>query len=365
MPRTGTGRVYQRGNVWWLQYGHRGKTYRESSESTRKGDATALLKRRLSEMGSGTFVGPQAERVTVKDLADGLLADYRVNGRKSLDRAEGCLARVQEYFGADGLALDISLDRLNLYVLHRREDGVALATVQRELAVLRRAFNLAVRAGRLSVVPPFPELTIDNARQGFLDGADLERVIGELPDYLRPVVRFAALTGWRKGEIRALTWAQVDFDAGTIRLEPGTTKNKDGRTFPFAVLPPLVALMEAQRERTRALERQTATIVPRVFHRDGSPIRSMRTAWDAACRRAGVPDAIFHDLRRTAVRNLERAGVARSVAMRLTGHRTEEIYRRYAIADAASLEEGVEKLAKLHAEPSKGRKVIPMEVANG
>ena len=137
---------------------------------------------------------------------------------------------------------------------------------------------------------------------------------------------------------------------GTVHLEAKRSKNAEGRTFPFASLPPLVQLLEDQRQRTRAVERELGRIVPHVFHRDGEPIRSMRRAWDSACGRAGIPGAWFH-LRRTAVMHLERAGVPRSVAMKLTGHKTEAVYRRYAIADAASLAEGVEKLARLHASP--------------
>jgi integrase len=361
-----TGRIYrQKGsNNWWIDYSHRGKRHRESSRSHRKADAQALLRKRLGEIGAGTFIGPDAERTTFKELTEGLITNYAVNGQRSVDRARGCIARLGEFFGEEDRAIDITTDRLDRYVLHRQEAGAALATIQRELAILRRAFRLAVRAGKVQRVPVFPTLTIQNARKGFLDGETLEKVIEELPEPLRPVVRFGAFTGWRKGEILSLTWSQVDFDAGVIRLEPGTTKNQEGREFPFRVLPPLVELLEERRELTRALERERGEIIPHVFHRDGNPVRSMRRAWNGACRRAGVPEAIFHDLRRTAVRNLERAGVPRSVAMKLTGHKTEAVYRRYAIADAASLAEGVEKLAKLHAAGNgEARQVIAIESA--
>jgi integrase len=359
---TGTGRVYQQNGSrkWWIDYSYRGKRYRESSGSHRKGVAQALLRKRLGEIGAGTFIGPDAERTTFEDLAEGLLTNYAVNGQRSIDRARGCIGRLRQFFG-DYRAVDITADRLDRYVLFRQEAGVSLATIQRELAILRRAFRLAVKAGKVQRSPEFPTLRINNARQGFLDGETLERVMEQLPEPLRGVVRFSAFTGWRKGEILSLTWAQVDFGAGVIRLEPGTTKNQEGREFPFRVLPPLVELLEAQRERTRELERETGQIISHVFHRDGEPIRSLRRAWNAACLRAGVPDAIFHDLRRTAVRNLERAGVPRSVAMKLTGHKTEAVYRRYAIADAAALAEGVEKLARLHATRSaEPRKVVPI-----
>ena len=175
--------------------------------------------------------------------------------------------------------------------------------------------------------------------------------------------RLAYLTGWRKSEVLNLQWSAVDWTAGVVRLAPGSTKNDEGREFPFKVLPPLEALLKAQREHTRERERRNGTMIPHVFHRGGNPILSMVGAWRSACERAGLAGLLFHDLRRSAVRNLERAGVPRSVAMKLTGHKTEAVYRRYAIDDSAALSEGVMKLARLHAEP---RKVIPMkEWTNG
>lgn len=180
------------------------------------------------------------------------------------------------------------------------------------------------------------------------------------------MVRFAFFTGWRKGEILRLTWAQVDFKGGVVRLEPGTTKNDEGREFPFRALPPLKHRLEDQREKTRAVERVRGEIVPWVFHRDGEEILSIRTTWNGACRRAGLEGLLFHDLRRTAVRNLERACVSRSVAMKLTGHKTESVYRRYAIADTKAQEEGVAQLARLHASgEGEERTVVPLQEAAG
>lgn len=120
--------------------------------------------------------------------------------------------------------------------------------------------------------------------------------------------------------------------------------------------------MESQRERTRQLELTTGRFIPRVFHCDGKPIKDYYSGWDKACRLAGYPDRVAHDLRRTAVRNLERAGVARSAAMRMTGHKTESIYHRYAIVDEAMLRESAEKLAVFHdaAKQNARRKVVPL-----
>lgn len=126
------------------------------------------------------------------------------------------------------------------------------------------------------------------------------------------------------------------------------TKNDDGRVFPFSTYPHLEDLLQRQRERTEALEKATARIIPWVFHRGGERIKDFRKAWRNACEVAGLRGRLVHDLRRSGVRRLERAGVPRSVAMKLTGHRTESIYRRYAIVSETDLAEGVAKLSALH-----------------
>ena len=153
----------------------------------------------------------------------------------------------------------------------------------------------------------------------------------------------------------------VDLKAGWLRLEPGETKNRDGRMFPITGR--LREILETQLAKTDALQRASGKLIPWLFHRDGKPIKTFRRSWITACVNAGfghvikntkgkvikkVADRIPHDFRRTAVRNLERAGVARSAAMKMVGHKTESIYRRYAIADKSMLQEAGEKLARLH-----------------
>lgn len=354
----GTGGVFQRGAVFWIRYSYRGRKIRESSHSAQRGDAVKLLRRRLAEMGSGRLVGPDAERTTFEDLAAMLLTDYALNGRRSAERAKAGLAHLRAFFTFDRVP-DITSDRIGAYIEHRQQEQAAPATIRYELACLRRAFNLAVRAGKATHRPYVPSVSVDNARKGFFEPADFEAVAQLLPKPLRPFARFLYLTGWRSGEARGLTWAGVDFDAGVIRLEPGVTKNREGREFPFTAFPALADLLRAQRDLTSALERQEGCIIAPVFHRYGKRIRSYDTAWRAACKAAGLTGKLVHDLRRTAVRNLERAGVSRSVAMKLTGHKTEAVYRRYAITSAADLSEGVAKLATLHGAPTGSRTVLP------
>ena len=364
MARTGTGRIYKRGKLWWIQYGFRGEIYRESSNSHTKKDATTLLRERMAEMGIGKFVGPRKERLTFDDLAAMIKTDYKVNGRKSADRLALALRHLRAFFGTS-LVLDITTDRVRLYISARQDEGAANASIRIELAALKRAFRLAVEAGHLTAPSYIPSVKVSNTREGFFEMAELERVIGALPKPLRPVVLFAGLTGWRKGEILPLQWSRVDFEAGVVRLAPGETKNDEGREFPFRAFPKLQALLEVQREYTREIERKHGTIIPWVFHRSGKPIRSMQAAWRKACIEAGLDGWLFHDIRRTAVRNLESAGVSRSVAMKLTGHKTESVYQRYAIADAKAMSEGVEKLARLHDGKHEPATVVPIQKSAG
>ena len=309
------------------------------------------------------------------------MADYEINGKRSTARIEQARARLTRYFGASTSVTAITNMEMTKYTQARLEGGAAPATVNRELACLRRGFRLARRAGRISEVPPFSLLQEDNVRQGFFEEPEYRAIAEALLAPLRPVATFLYLTGWRVGEVLPLTWKQIDFRAGVVRLEVGTTKNRDGRVFPFAVLPELETMLRAQWEHTTAVERTTGRIIPVVFHREGDPVRDLRGAWETACIAAGFfrvvnPSApvarqrkkatkLLHDFRRTAVRNLERAGVSRSVAMKLTGHKTEAVYRRYAIVSEGDLAEGVAKLARLYRMPAGTAKVVPIARREG
>jgi len=219
--------------------------------------------------------------------------------------------------------------------------------VRFELAVLSQAFKVARKRGVLGSQPLVPTVTVRNVRTAHFTDAELERLLVELPDRLRPVVRFGAATGWRLMECLSLRWTAVDFAAGTIRLEPGETKSRRGRVFPFKRFPSLAGLLEEQRQARWAVERERGVDVTHVFHCEGRPLRNIDYAWGSACRRANLVDRRFHDLRRYAAMRLVRAGVARSEAMGLLGHETESMFTRYALNDVPALERAVEKLAAL------------------
>jgi integrase len=138
-----------------------------------------------------------------------------------------------------------------------------------------------------------------------------------------------------------LEWRNVDWQGRTVRLDPGTTKNGDGRMFPCTAA--IEALLKAQLAEHQQLKK-IGQIVPLVFHRNGRRIKSVRKAWNTACVKAGYPGRLLHDMRRSVVRNLERDGVPRSAAMAMVGHKTESIYRRYAIVDAALLRDAAARI---------------------
>lgn len=358
MNARGLGRAYERkGGTWWVQYYFRGKLMRESSRSKKRSKAVKLLQRRHAEIGNGRLVGPDVERTTFEDLAAMLVRDYEVNGRRSLDRTQRSLAHLREFFERSR-ALEITPDRVNAYIASRLEQKAAAGTIRNELAAFKRAFTLGVQAGKVSHRPHFPSIEVHNTRTGFFEEHELQAVLAELREHIRPLVQFLALTGWRVSEARSLRWSQVDHAGGVVRLEVGTTKNGAGRVFPFAALPLLAALICTQRERTSAVERETGALCPWVFHRRGKPIQSFHHAWVAACRRAGVPGRLVHDLRRSAARAFVRSGVPERTAMALLGHKTRSIFDRYNIVSESDLAEGVRKLAVFRAKPAESRRIL-------
>ncbi len=331
--------------TWWIKYYQGGRAVRESTGTTKETVARRVLRTREGDVERGIPVNPRMGRVTFEEAATDLLNDYSTNGKKSLEHVRRRIAiGLKPTFRGKRL-ISITTAEIRAYVADRQHAGAANATINRELAALKRMFTLAVQAGKLHAKPHIPMLRENNVRRGFFEADQFEAVCQHLPDALRPVVRFAYLTGWRlTSEILPLEWRQVDWQGRVVCLDPGTTKNRDGRSFPFtAALERLLTAQFAEHERLRAEGR----IVRCVFHRDGARIKNFRRAWLSACKAAGVPGHILHDFRRTAVRNLERAGVSRSAAMAMVGHKTESIYRRYAIVDAAVLREAAGKIDRV------------------
>lgn len=352
MSKQGTGSIYLRGSTWWVRYSHRGREFRESSGSESETVARRLLAARLRETGKrgGKFLGPVEERLRFDDLAQMLRDDYAVNERRSTRRIEGALKHLCQAFGLDR-AVDITSDRVAAYVAGRRAGGAANATVNRELAALKRAFAIAVHAERLSRAPHIAMLEERNARQGFVEHADFVALRAALPERLRDAIAFLYLSGWRVGEMKSLEWRDVDLDGHAVRLRPEQSKNATGRVLPLSG--ELAAVM-ARAQAARRLD------CPFVFHDAGRPILDFRGAWAAACGKAGLGKLLVHDLRRSSVRNMIRGGVPERVAMALSGHKTRSIFDRYNIVSESDLVTAIERRDEYLASRPTERKVVPL-----
>jgi integrase len=340
----GNGAVYLRGRRWWISYSHRGRRFSESSGSGNRMDAVRLLRQRLAELGQGR--APIAEdRATFEALAQLLEQDYQINGRRSWDRANRALVHLRAAF-AGTVAADFTPAAVTAYKSRRLQEGAAPATVQYEVSTLRRMCSLGVDQQLIAHRPAIRGLKVDNARQGFFTREHIEALLPQLPEALRPPVAFAFWTGWRiRSEVLTLRWSQVDLAAGEVRLEVGTTKNREARSFPFAPFPALDKLLHEQWAWAEALEARRHLPVVYVFHRNGKQIRDFRGAWEKACKAIGLEGLIPHDLRRSAVRNLVNAGIPQDTAMKLTGHKTAAVFRRYNIVTRSETEDAVAKLA--------------------
>ena len=351
----GQGRVFRpkyggiESQIWWLDYSVRGKRHRESSETTNKTIAQRILRERIGNREAGKLVG-RPERVALavyetgadgkKKLTGGLRAlaerQYDLDGLRSKDRLLQLWNHIEKFFGAEARAVDITSLRMDDYVTARLAQNAARQTVNNELSALRRGFRLAIEKGLLAVMPVFNLAKVQNARSGFFEDGEFAALLLELPADVRDMVEFLRATGWRRDEARLLTWAAVDMEGGTIRLEDARSKSGKPRVFPFGLAPSLKTLLQK-----RWAERDGLY----VFHREGKPlgVGAVRSAWKRACKRAGLVGRLVHDLRRSAARDFRRAGVSEGEIMRLCGWETRSMFDRYNIIDEADLASAVAK----------------------
>jgi integrase len=327
-----------------MQYFNRGRRVRESTSRERYKDAQAVLNKKLLAIGDGpAATTPQP---TVAGLYAAIERDYVTNGRKSLSHLKGLWKNHLEPVFATIVAADLTSSQISAYIEKRRGAGAANASINRELAALKRMYKLAVKEQRLKAVPYIGLLEERNVRKGFLRDAQYDALARETAKaglWLRAMFEVSCTFGWRKGELTGLRVSQVDLVEGTIELHPGETKNDQGR----------LVLMT---KRIRGLLSECITgkeSSDLVFTRgDGSPAGNFRAAWARACQDAGVAGLLFHDLRRTGVRNMRRRGITEKVAMRISGHRTRAVFERYNIVDASDLKQAVEALDRAAVTPA-------------
>jgi len=342
------GTIYRRNRTWWIGWKDPDEGWQyESSRSTKQRDAKALLRKREGRIAEGKDPGISYEKVTLQELADGLLTDYRVNGKRSYDRVERSVRYLLKFFGRNARAVGVTGALVQEYVLERKNTPSKLggmiknATINRELAALKRMYNLAVKNGKLakSHVPYIKSLKERNIREGFFSHQESLELLDVLPAFLRPLATTAYYTGMRKNELLSLTWGQIDLDDGQIILRADDTKNEQPRKIPL-----YGELREVLEEHKSNRDRDFPDCSWVFFTPEGNRITSFRRAWERACKEAGCPGRFFHDFRRTAIRNLVRAGVPEKVAMEISGHKTRSVFERYNIVSEEDKEQAMRKL---------------------
>ncbi len=397
-PR-GSGSIYQNGSaVWWVKFYVRGIARRESSHSTDRKVAEKLLKRRLAEVETKTYIA--RTNVKIDELVTDLFAEYRQQGRKSIKTAEWRWKKHLEPFFRKLPADDLSTDLVQCYCAKREAEKASGASINRELAFLKRAFHLAMRRTppKVRACPEMPMYKESAPRTGFLEDAQYTPLAMECSKvglWLRALLTTAYSFAFRKGELLSLRVKQIDLANGTIRLEAGTTKNGEGRVIVMTreVATLLTACIIGKQPDDFVFTRQDkkrkdGTLVK------GEPVNGFRKIWETVCCSSGVgkrvcclcyaqakqeakesgkqivipapvdanglcPECgrtckkgsqlkyiglIVHDLRRSGVRNLRRLGVQESVAMRISGHKTRAVFERYNIVDEADLADATSRL---------------------
>jgi integrase len=383
------GRVFERNGTFYIAWYVRGVEYKRSAHTPSRAVAEKLLLKAIRKSGTGHV--PTEDNLTFEALIEKVRLDREVRGRRCNDLGQRA-AKLKPFF-ANMRAVDISTESVEQYVTTRLRDQAAHATVNRELALLRRAFHLAelTRKPRIQLLPE------NNARQDFLDWADFQAVRAELPEWARDVVTFMYLSSWRSGQVVAMEWRDIDMREHVATARGETTKS--GEPHRIALVGELWEIIERAFGRgslpiktAGSLDRegnkvQTETQslghsrliapsnvgnpprpilrrldCPYVFHRDGVPFllrgskSPLRKAWNAACAAAGFSGHVLHCLRRSGVRNMIGAGVDPMLAMQVSGHKTMAMLSRYRIVDLKDQQRGLEKMMTYLAEqPSEGK----------
>jgi integrase len=360
----GTGRIFQQSykdrsgrtkhsKRYHIAYPKDGEEIREKTGTTVYKDALQLLKDRLAGKLPDQ---PAAAAFTIETLIALVKKDYKQEGRTSLDTLERSrFPHLRSHF-VDRDISKLKRRDMKAYRDKRLEAGAANNSVNHDIETLHRGLQIAFDDELISAVPRLKKLQDNSTRRGFFEWADFQTVLSHVDPWWQELYTVAYITGWRvDSEICPLRWAQVDFVHKVLRLEPGTTKNGEGRNFGFT--PNLEKAFVAQRAKVRQLEKTLGRVIPYVFpafkthakRAKGMPLTSAYKPFKKAAKAAGFADAIPHNFRRTAIRNLEFAGVDRPTAKKMVGHKTDSVYERYAIVDKRKLDHGTEKLSAYEA----------------
>jgi integrase len=296
----------------------------------------------------------EVSRMRYEDLKQILIDYYREKKPDSLYQRRSEDGGTEDTFrGADKLdeffkrcpVPEITASKIQEYSKWRRRAGDASGTIRRQLGALRSAFYRAKALDRLTDnhIPTF-ELPADSApRKGFIDLQGFATLRDAMPEHLRPAMTFLYFSGCRIGAAMKITWEMVSKDCSEIELPGEIVKNKEALTLP------LVGPLEEIATTLKELRKKFPKSKDVVFN-----FRNFRFAWNKTCDRLGLgrfdkklrhyEGLKPHDFRRSAARNLIKAGVDRRTAMKITGHKTEAIFERYNIKTTDDVKEALLKV---------------------
>jgi integrase len=329
--------VFRKQGVWWIDYRIHGQRRREKIGPYKALAETVLGKRRL-EIAEGKFLGFEPEKkYTFAEAADRYL-QYSETNKKSYDR-DRCMLRkhLLPLFGKRQLE-DITSWDIERYK-GRRKKQVAPATVNRELSNLKAIYNKAIlwKMTKDNPVRGVKFFRENNRRLRFLMPDEIRILLDNCLPYLKPMVITALNTGMRRGEIFNLTWKDLDFNQNQITI--GDSKNGEGRTIPMNDL--LAETLRRQKEERRPKN-------PFVFTGPtGKPFSSIQGGFKSACKRAGISDFRFHDLRHTFASHLVMNGVDLATVKELLGHKTLIMTLRYSHLSQGHKKNAVETVGVL------------------
>lgn len=318
--------------VWWIRYFVNGKKRRE-----RVGKKSLAIKRyqiRKAQVYEGRFL--PAAGASMADLKELLFENYRLNGYV-LKPIKASWNRLKDTFG--GMRADqVTTEQIERYIRDRAIEEYANASINRDLASLKRMFHLGIRASppRVRVIPAFPaRLKEAPPRSGFVGDSQYRALQDEpLELWLQAFLAVAYKFGLRRGELLSLRVGQVDLKERVIRLNAGETKNDEARIAPMTS-----EVHELLEECVRGKGPQDY-----VFTRGKRRVMDFRGTWETLTKQAGLPGLLVHDLRRSAVRNMVRRGIPEKIAMAISGHKTREVFDRYNIVSESDILEAGRKL---------------------
>lgn len=340
----GFGSVYLRktrqgADRWCIDfYDQERRVRRVVKDAQGRGEAVIALQAKVAEVFNGKFKPKRrAESLRFADFAERYLNDYAKTSKRSWKTDASYLKPMKEFFGDVFLSSIAALD-IEKFKTRRLEDGVTRSTVNRCLAILRRMLNLAIDWGYLEESPMrkvglFP--VKDNLKERILDREEEPRLLESCSEHLRAIVITALSTGMRRGEILGLKWDDADFQNRVLKVE----KSKSGKQRFIEMNSPLFSLMRELRVKN-----------PQAGHvflnpKTGRPLADVKTAFKAACRRAGIKGLRFHDLRHTFATRLVEAGVDIVTVRDLLGHSSVRLTERYTHSRNELKRRAVEALA--------------------